>query len=134
MWVFYGKSWCGTFSLPLLSLAPNISPVLRIQSFIYNRSHIVLAIDNVLENIAYKTPWNTRFLNIFMFFTLTTLPLLFYFMYISRIFIVYLLFVPTNAYIHIKILNYVTSAPTGFGASASSSGSFHISFAKVIRY
>jgi len=44
------------------------------------------------------------------------------------------LFVPINAYIHIKILNYITGAPTGFGAFAQSSGSFDTAYAKVIRY
>ena len=54
--------------------------------------------------------------------------------------IYYLLFVPINAYIYIyiyiyiKILNCVTDAPTCFGASAPSSGSFEFVFAKVIKY
>jgi hypothetical protein len=34
----------------------------------------------------------------------------------------------------IKILNYVTNAPTLFGASAPSSGIFDIAFAKVTKY
>jgi hypothetical protein len=36
--------------------------------------------------------------------------------------------------IYIKILNYITNAPTRFGVSAPSSGSFDIVFAKVIKY
>jgi hypothetical protein len=36
-----------------------------------------------------------------------------------------------HTYINIKILNYITKAPTCFGASAPSSGSFDIVFAKV---
>jgi hypothetical protein len=52
-------------------------------------------------------------------------------MYTPCTFIVYLLFLPTNAYI--KILNYITSASTYFGASAPSSGTFDIAFDKVIR-
>jgi len=54
----------------------------------------------------------------------------------------YLLFVPTNAHInthtyiciYIKTSNYITKAPICFGASASSSRSFDIAFAKVIKY
>jgi hypothetical protein len=47
----------------------------------------------------------------------------------------YLLFVPTNTHTHIynKILNYITNAPTCFGASAPSAGSFDIVFAEVIK-
>ena len=45
-----------------------------------------------------------------------------------------LLFVPTNEYIHITILNHITNAPICFGASATSSGSFDIVFAEVIKY
>jgi hypothetical protein len=60
------------------------------------------------------------------------------FMYIRVpcIFIVYYLFVPTNAqiYLYIRILNYITKAPTCFGAFAPSSGSFDIVFAKVTKY
>jgi len=37
-------------------------------------------------------------------------------------------------YIYIKILNYITNAPTCFSASAPSSGSFDIVFAKIIKY
>jgi hypothetical protein len=40
--------------------------------------------------------------------------------------------VPTNAQTYFKILNYITDAPTCFGASAPSSGSFDIAFGKVI--
>jgi len=36
--------------------------------------------------------------------------------------------------IYIYILNYIANAPTCFGASAPSSGSFGIAFAKVIKY
>jgi len=36
--------------------------------------------------------------------------------------------------IHIKILSYIAKAPTCFGASAPSSGSFEIVFAKVKKY
>jgi len=50
----------------------------------------------------------------------------------KSLFIVYLLFVLTNTYTHIKILNYITSAPTGFSVSAPPSGSFDIAFAKGI--
>jgi len=32
------------------------------------------------------------------------------------------------------VLNYITNAPTCLGASAPSSGSFDIAFAKVIKY
>jgi len=54
---------------------------------------------------------------------------------------VYSLFVPTNAHTHtqthicvyIKTLNYIINAPTCFGASALSSGSYDIAFAKVIK-
>jgi len=46
----------------------------------------------------------------------------------------YLLFVPTNAHVHIKILDNITNAPTCFGASAPSSGSFDIVFAEVMKY
>jgi hypothetical protein len=44
------------------------------------------------------------------------------------------IFLPTNVHIYIEILNYITNAPTCFGASAPSYGSFHIAFAKVIKY
>jgi len=55
-------------------------------------------------------------------------------MYILHIFIFYyLLFVPTNAHICIKTLNYITNDSTGFGAAAPSSGKFDIAFAKVIK-
>jgi len=37
-------------------------------------------------------------------------------------------------YIYIRISNYITKAPTCFGASAPSSGSFDNAFAKVVRY
>jgi len=37
-------------------------------------------------------------------------------------------------HIYIKILNYITDAPTCFGASAPSSRSFDIVFATVIKY
>ena len=48
-------------------------------------------------------------------------------------------FVTTNAYIHIYIYiciveNYITNAPTCFGAFAPYSGRLHIVFAKVIKY
>jgi len=43
----------------------------------------------------------------------------------------YLLLVPTNAHTYIA-QNYITYAPTSFGASAPSSGSLYIVFAKVI--
>ena len=52
----------------------------------------------------------------------------------------HLVFVPTNAhthifmYIYIYILNYITNAPTCFGACAPSSGSFDIVFDKVIKH
>jgi hypothetical protein len=46
----------------------------------------------------------------------------------------YLLFICTNKYIYIKILNYITNASTCFGVSALFSGSFDIAFAKVIKY
>jgi len=36
--------------------------------------------------------------------------------------------------VYIKILNYIIRFPTFFGASAPSSGSFDIAFAKVIKY
>jgi len=36
--------------------------------------------------------------------------------------------------VYIKILNYITNAPTCFSAPASSYGSFDITFAKVIKY
>ena len=60
-------------------------------------------------------------------------------MYIFYIFIVYyLLCVPTNThthththiyiYIYKTILNYITNAPTCFGASAPSAGSVDIAF------
>jgi hypothetical protein len=55
----------------------------------------------------------------------------------NRKFAYYSLFVPTNAHTHIYIyilLNYIANAPTCFGASAPSSGSFGIVFAKVIKY
>jgi hypothetical protein len=67
-------------------------------------------------------------------------------MYIPCIFIVYYLFVLTNAhththiyiyiyiYIYIKIRNYITHAPKCFGASAPPSGSCDIAFAKIIKY
>ena len=58
--------------------------------------------------------------------------------YIQCIFIFYCLFAPTNSYIYIyiyiTILNNTTDAPTCFGVSASSAGSFDIAFAKVIKY
>jgi len=40
----------------------------------------------------------------------------------------------THIYICIKILNYITNAPTCFGAIAPSSGSFDIAFGKVMKY
>jgi SUMO ligase MMS21 Smc5/6 complex component len=40
----------------------------------------------------------------------------------------------THTHIYIKILNYITNAPTCFGASAPSSGSFDVAFVKVIKY
>jgi len=40
-------------------------------------------------------------------------------------------FINKCIYIHIIILNYITNAPTFFGACAPSSGSFDIVFAKV---
>lgn len=46
---------------------------------------------------------------------------------------IYLLFLPTNAHKYIKILNYITKAPTRFGAFAPSSGSFDIAFIKFIK-
>jgi len=61
-------------------------------------------------------------------------------MSILCIFIVYYLFVPTTAHTHIYIyiffliLNYITNAPTHFGASPPSSWTFDIPFAKVIKY
>jgi len=55
------------------------------------------------------------------------------FMYKLCIFIVYYLFVPTNAHIYIKISNYITNASTCSDVSAPSSGSFDIAFAKVIK-
>ena len=33
-----------------------------------------------------------------------------------------------------RVQNYITNAPTRFGASAPSSGSFDIAFAEVIKY
>ena len=36
-----------------------------------------------------------------------------------------------HTFIHIKMLSYITNAPTCFGASAPSSGTFDIVFAKV---
>jgi len=45
----------------------------------------------------------------------------------------YLLFVPTNAHTCIKTFNYITNAPTDFGAAAPLSGKFDIAFAKVIK-
>jgi hypothetical protein len=48
-----------------------------------------------------------------------------------------LFIVCTNKYtydVYNKISNYITNAPTCFGASALSSGSFDIAFAKVIKY
>jgi hypothetical protein len=54
---------------------------------------------------------------------------LYYFMYITYIFIVYYLCQQMH-----KILNYITNAPTCFGASAPSSGSFDISSAEVTQY
>jgi len=36
--------------------------------------------------------------------------------------------------LYIKILNYITVAPTCFGASVPSSGSCDIAFTKVIKY
>jgi hypothetical protein len=41
----------------------------------------------------------------------------------------YYLFVPRNAHIYINILNFTTNAPTFFGVSAPSSGSFDVAFA-----
>ena len=35
---------------------------------------------------------------------------------------------------YVKISTYITDAPTCFGASAPSAGSFDIAFAKVIKY
>lgn len=56
-----------------------------------------------------------------------------FFMYVPCSFVVYyLLFLPTNAHINIKILNDITSASIYFGASAPSSGGFDISFGKII--
>jgi hypothetical protein len=46
----------------------------------------------------------------------------------------YILFVPTNDHVCVKILNYVRNAATCFGTSAPSSGSFVIVFVKVIKY
>jgi len=56
----------------------------------------------------------------------------FYYLHTVHFNVNYLLFVTTNAHIHIKILDNITNAPTCFGASALSSGSFDIAFAKVI--
>jgi SUMO ligase MMS21 Smc5/6 complex component len=49
---------------------------------------------------------------------------------------VFYLFVTTNAHTntYIEMLNYITDAPTCFGASASSSRSFDTAFAKLIKY
>ena len=40
----------------------------------------------------------------------------------------------THTHTHITILNYITNAPTCFGASAPSSESFDIVFAEVTKY
>ena len=37
-------------------------------------------------------------------------------------------------HIYIKILDYIKNAPTYFGASATSSGSFDVGFAKGMKY
>jgi len=42
-------------------------------------------------------------------------------------------FLPGHS-VYITILNYITNAPTYFGASAPSAGRFDIAFAKVIKY
>ena len=52
--------------------------------------------------------------------------------YIHTVHFDLLLFVPTYAHIFIKILHFITSFPTCFGASAPSSGRFDIAFVKVI--
>ena len=51
----------------------------------------------------------------------TNVPIIIYYMY-------------QKINICIKILNCITSVPTGFGASAPSSGSLDIAFATVIKY
>jgi len=46
----------------------------------------------------------------------------------------YILYTYFWSNLYIKILNYVTLAPTCLGASAPSSGSCDIAFAKVMKY
>ena len=46
----------------------------------------------------------------------------------------YYFFVPTNKFVYINILNYITNCPTCFGVLAPSSGSFDVAFAKVMKY
>jgi hypothetical protein len=48
--------------------------------------------------------------------------------------IIYYLYQQMHIYIYIKVLNYITNAPTCFSSSAPSSGSFDIAFAEVIKY
>ena len=62
------------------------------------------------------------------------------YLHTTHIYRLLLFILPTNARTHehthicIKISSYITYAPTCFGASAPSSRSFDIAFAKVIKY
>jgi hypothetical protein len=52
----------------------------------------------------------------------------------AYIYIYIYIYTHTHTHTHIHTYNHITNAPTYFGASASSAGSFDIAFAKVIKF